>query len=158
MARVRQDAYADLASELGIATHYINESSIPKVLEDLAQLPEPTLQQLSSIIATHAAPSSSADLTTPIKGAVRTYLDSVFDPKKHDLEAILADLQKTSESTVVDETVAKWAGAQLALMKQRSPTALKVALEGIKRAHEVKKLDAVLKNGELDTTPSRRWS
>lgn len=119
------------------------ESSLPKLVEDLSQPEEPKLAQLASILAAHSA-HGSAELTTPIKGAVRTFLDKTFNPKAHNLEAILAQLE---DAAAGQDEVAKWAGAQLALMKQRSPTALKVALEGIKRAQEVRKLDEVLKNG-----------
>ncbi|KAK7038109.1 mitochondrial 3-hydroxyisobutyryl-CoA hydrolase [Favolaschia claudopus] len=116
--------------ELGFATHFIPSRRIPMLMERLSNLEttdkalvDRTLEELSSEREPEEPPS-------PFVGLTRVALDSAF---RHDrVERIFAELELLSMD-VQPEEVRTWASKTLAMLQDRSPTSLKVALKAIRR-------------------------
>ncbi|KAK4683792.1 hypothetical protein P7C73_g6434, partial [Tremellales sp. Uapishka_1] len=152
LAVTGQEVFGRAVYELGIATHYVDPSSLPSLLDQISQLSSPSTSTLSTIISSyHPSSSSSSNLASssksspegpsPITGAIRDFLDKTFSLKS--IKEIYDALGKTeTEATEVQE----WAKAQRDLMDLRSPTGMAVALEGSVKARKAERLDFVLSN------------
>ncbi|RSH87299.1 hypothetical protein EHS25_003208 [Saitozyma podzolica] len=154
LALTGQEVFGRAAYEIGIATHYVPSSSLSDLLLQLSHLPEPTLPQISSLIASFAPPPSSAnesassrsnpDGPTPIRGEIRDVLDRIFGLSS--VPEIYAALEKAVSDDKLEGATREWAKAQKVHMDERSPTAMAVALEGYKKAKKSQRLDRTLEN------------
>lgn len=123
---------------LGLATHFVESSRIPQLLERLAGLENPDKTQVNSAIeefsddvaaSLGAKDGASSIITGPIRGA----LDYAFAPSE--VEEIFSRLEELSK---IDDAnapgVRQWAEDTLKVLRLRSPTSLRVALEAVRRA------------------------
>ena len=118
----------------GIATHYIDSSSLSSLTARLAELVFKDYEDMHSRLQTIAATIAEFDTGLPhnepmlLAGELRRAIDRCF---KHDtIEAIIDALQR-EEKTAEDEGVRKWATQTLTTLSERSPTSVKVALKQI---------------------------
>ncbi|KAL9096870.1 MAG: hypothetical protein Q9165_000834 [Trypethelium subeluteriae] len=120
----------------GIATHYIDSTSLPDLearlaelhFRDTASLPD----RLSIINATISEFSTGIPHNTPLQlsGAIRSAIDAVFSPAHSpDLPSILASLDALSSSS---PAVQDWASKTRATILERSPTSVLVTLRAMR--------------------------
>lgn len=150
----RRDSHKLIFSELGIATHYVAESSLPDLVKQITHHPKPTTENLSALISsfnlpssTSSAPSSKStpDSPSPITLEIRQFIDNTFSaPSVKDIHARLV---AAGENKELSEDVRKWAAVQRGYLEEKSPTGMAVALEGYTLAKNSKRLDKVLQNG-----------
>lgn len=127
------------AFRLGLATHYVESSRIPQLLERLGGLENPEVAQINRAIeefsddvdgvrlgAKEGAPPSI------IVGEVRKALDSAFSAVT--VEEIISRLERYANNDKSSEAVRLWAKETAETLHLRSPTSLKVALEAVRRA------------------------
>ncbi|KAL9067963.1 MAG: hypothetical protein Q9157_006648, partial [Trypethelium eluteriae] len=123
----------------GIATHYIDSTSLPDLearlaelhFRDTASLPD----RLSIINATISEFSTGIPRDTPLQltGAIRTAIDTVFSPAHSPtLPSILSSLDALTSDTTAGPTVQDWASKTRATILERSPTSLLVALRAMR--------------------------
>jgi 3-hydroxyisobutyryl-CoA hydrolase len=153
------DARLMTCSELGIATHYVNNQYISEIHNQLSQLSTPTLPKISNIVSSFSGPAPTSDgvssketpdAHSPITGSIRQFLDKTFS--KDSINKIYESLDKASKGEDgVSEDVKSWAEKQKSLMDMRSPTGMAVALEGYRRAKKSQRLDVTLQNGQSHT-------
>lgn len=156
MAVTAQSVYGRAVYELGLASHYVPQPSLAPLVTSIQQFSEPTLPRLASLISSYAAPpptpsarsapSSKAnpDAPTNLVGPIRVLLDHAFG--QDSVEKIVAVLEKAVADESTEESVRAWAKEQLEQMHQRSPTGMKVALKGYRKARELRQLKAVMNN------------
>ncbi|KAL7421630.1 3-hydroxyisobutyryl-CoA hydrolase [Cryptotrichosporon argae] len=162
LAVTGQEVYGRAVYELGLATHYVEPSTIADLVHQLTQLASPTLETVGSLVATYttapttAVPSSKAspDGPSPITGEVRVALDRAFSKSSvKDIYDALGEIAAEGGEAAV------WAKTQQGLMNARSPTGMAVALENFKSAKAGKSLQKALRNDILMATgfagPSR---
>jgi len=118
------------AFEHGLATHYIPSARVPLLLESLAALERPSYAQVNEAIEDLHYDIEPTEPVAPLSGAIRVALDSAFSEET--VEGIIAALQviATNDTGV---NVAQWAKDTLALLEERSPTSLKIALMAIRK-------------------------
>jgi len=116
--------------EHGLATHYISSARVPMLLESLAALEKPTYAQVNEAIEDLHYDRESTDPVPPLSGAIRTALDSAFSQET--VEGIVATL-KTFTTDDKGADVFQWAKDTLAILEERSPTSLKIALMAIRK-------------------------
>lgn len=125
-------------------------------MTEVAQLSNSNLASISSVIAASSASpaiagsvnsKSNPDGSSPIKGDIRVFLDQTFKLKS--IQAIYEKLESAQNDASLSEEVKAWAKEQQKLMDLRSPTGMAVALEGYRRARQIKRLDVTLRNGKL---------
>lgn len=126
-------------SEHGLATHYIPSARVPMLLENLAALEKPTYAQVNDTIEDLHYDREPTDPVTPLTGAIRVALDSAFS--QGTVEGIIAALQ-TFTTNDSDVDVAQWAKDTLAILEERSPTSLKIALTAIRKGRLLDLLDS----------------
>lgn len=103
---------------------------MPLLLESLAALERPTYAQVNDAIEYLHYDAEPTDSVAPLTGAIRVALDSAFSQET--VEDIITTLQSfTTNDTGVD--VAQWAKDTLAILEERSPTSLKIALAAIRK-------------------------
>lgn len=120
---------ADIFSEHGLATHFVPTVNLPKVLERLASLDEPTYDKINEAIEEHYLEPQPEENIKSITGEKRIALDTAFG---HDsVEEIIESLKGYVQSS--SEVVSEWAKSSLSALEMRSPTSLRVALEAIRR-------------------------
>ncbi|KAF8323640.1 ClpP/crotonase-like domain-containing protein [Cantharellus anzutake] len=129
---------------LGLATHYVDSSIIPSLLERLGGLEEPhdkvineTIEEFSLDVDAEREKEMGVDQLMISTGAVRVALDLAFGVK--DIEGVFDTLRKFSNgafsgNTEDKEKVSKWAKETLEVLNMRSPTSLRVAFEAVRRA------------------------
>ncbi|KAI0064707.1 3-hydroxyisobutyryl-coenzyme A hydrolase [Artomyces pyxidatus] len=128
------------AFEHGLATHYISSARVPILYERLAALENPTLRQIDDAIEELHWEREPSDPVSSLTGAVRNALDSAFS--HNTVEEIIAALKKYAEGST-DSDVVQWAKDTLAVLNERSPTGLKVALLAIRKGKDLSLLDAL---------------
>lgn len=159
LAMTGQELWGRAAYELGIATHYVDPATIPDLVDQLSQLENPTLEQVSAIVASYHVPAppagtepsskASREGPSPITGEIRAFLDKTFGlPSIQEIYAAL----KAAETDSSSPEVAKWAKEQRELMDHRSPTGMAVALANFKLAQKAQRLNTVLDNDMLMAT------
>jgi 3-hydroxyisobutyryl-CoA hydrolase len=125
---------------LGLATHFVETSRIPRLLERLAGLERPERVQINQAVEEfsedvdeeHLAAKDGA-LPSVIVGVVRRALDYAFAPSE--VEQIFFRLEELSvEGGSTSSDVRRWAKETLETLKMRSPTSLRVSLEAVRRA------------------------
>lgn len=141
-------------SELGIATHYVAESSLPGLVQQITHLPDPTYENISKLVSSYSpSPSTSTgpssksnpDGASPLTPEIRQFLDNVFSAPT--VQKIYERLRNASERQDLSEEVRAWAKVQIKYLEEKSPTGMAVALEGFNKARSGKRLDKALKNG-----------
>jgi 3-hydroxyisobutyryl-CoA hydrolase len=109
------------------------------LLEHLSALEKPTYAQVNEVIEDLHYDREPADPVAPLSGTIRRALDSAFSQKT--VEGIISKLQTlTTDDTGAD--VLQWAKNTLAILGQRSPTSLKVALTSIRKGKELSLLES----------------
>ncbi|KAI9667425.1 MAG: hypothetical protein M1821_000240 [Bathelium mastoideum] len=122
----------------GIATHYLDSTSLPDLEARLAELNfrdsadyETRLAIIDATIAEFATGlPSAADSPRQLTGAIRTAIDTVFSPRtaltpQHLISALT---QLASDTAIVAPEVREWAGKTRATILERSPTSVAVTL------------------------------
>ncbi|WVN88360.1 uncharacterized protein L203_103566 [Cryptococcus depauperatus CBS 7841] len=153
LAVTGQELYGRATYELGIATHYVTENTIPEIIYQITQHPNPTLANISSLISSFsaAAPTiseisskSCSDGHSPIRGDIRKFLDKTFSKKS------IAEIHKALVAAESDDNLSaetkQWASAQKEILKSRSPTGMAVALHNYQEAKKSRRLDRTLLN------------
>ena len=142
------------SSELGLATHYVPPEELDNIVLQLQNIEKPTLETISTIIASYAPPlapstplssKKSPDGPTVIKGEIREFLDNTF--KLPSIAEVYKALEAAETDSSLSEEVKAWAKEQKGYMDVRSPTGMAIALETVKRARQAKRLDQTLQDG-----------
>jgi len=126
--------------EHGLATHYIPSARVPMLLESLAALEKPTYTQVNEAIEDLHYDREPTDPVPPLSGAIRTALDSAFS--QDTVEGIVARL-KTFTTDDKGADVLQWAKDTLAMLEERSPTSLKIALMAIRKGKPLDILESL---------------
>ncbi|KDQ61105.1 hypothetical protein JAAARDRAFT_32107 [Jaapia argillacea MUCL 33604] len=139
--------------ELGLATHYVPSARIPALLNAISALERGEWLSIDTTIEEHFAERDvSTERSNPLSGAVRVALDKSFG--WGNVESILEELRSFAEKglSLSSDPVAKekevqevktWAQNTLAALEMRSPTALTVALEAVRRGKKMSLADAL---------------
>lgn len=109
-------------------------------MERLAALEDPTKDQINDLLEQERSEIDPDEVSTAFVGAKRIALDAAF--RHNTVEKIFAELKEIS-TTHKDEDVRNWAANTLAMLEQRSPTSLKVALAAIRRGKGMTLLQAL---------------
>jgi 3-hydroxyisobutyryl-CoA hydrolase len=117
-------------SDHGLATHYIPSARVPLLLESLSALEKPTYAQVNEAIEDLHYDIEPTDPIAPFSGAIREALDSAFS--QGTVEGIIAALEHLATNDA-DADVVKWAKDTLAMLEERSPTSLKIALMAVRK-------------------------
>jgi 3-hydroxyisobutyryl-CoA hydrolase len=99
------------------------------LLESLSALEKPTYAQVNEAIEDLHYDREPTDPAAPLSGAIRVALDSAFSQET--VEGIIAKL-KTFTTDDAGADVVSWAKDTLAMLEERSPTSLKIALTAIR--------------------------
>jgi 3-hydroxyisobutyryl-CoA hydrolase len=112
---------------------------VPLLLESLAALERPSYAQVNEAIEDLHYDMEPTEPIAPLSGAIRVALDSAFSEET--VEGIIATLQviATNDTRV---NVAQWAKDTLALLEERSPTSLKIALTAIRKGKSLDLLES----------------
>ncbi|KAF1346193.1 ClpP/crotonase-like domain-containing protein [Delphinella strobiligena] len=122
----------------GIATHYIDSSSLPDLEARLAELNFNDSQRLPERLRIvndtieEFATGMPHDVPHQISGNIRLAIDYCFQ-EAYDIEEILAALKESCEASTTPEDIRKWAEKTEKTISQRSPTSIKVALAQLRR-------------------------
>lgn len=112
---------------------------MPLLLESLSALERPTYAQVNEAIEYLHHDIGPTDPVAPFTGAIRVALDSAFSQET--VEDIITTLQNfATNDTGVD--VAQWAKDTLAILEERSPTSLKIALAAIRKGKSLDLLES----------------
>jgi 3-hydroxyisobutyryl-CoA hydrolase len=131
--------HTTVPSEHGLATHYIPSTRVPMLLENLAALEKPTYAQVNEVIEDLHCDTEPTDSVAPLSGPIRLALDSAFSQQT--VEGIISELQNfTTDKMGAD--VVQWAKDTLAVLGERSPTSLKIALTSIRKAEPLSLLES----------------
>ncbi|KAF8911054.1 3-hydroxyisobutyryl-CoA hydrolase [Gymnopilus junonius] len=133
--------------EHGLATHFIPSRRIPMLLDRLAELDHPHSSLVDRTIEELSVEREPTEPSSPLTGARRVALDHAF--RHNAVEPIIKDLEVFSQSE--DADVAKWASNTLSMLRMRSPTSLKVALEAIRRGKKLTLLQTLEMELQLAT-------
>lgn len=130
----------------GIATHYIDSSTLSSLTARLAELEFKDYEDMHTRLATIAATIAEYDTGLPhdepmlLAGELRKVIDRCF--KYNSVEEIISALQEeekrpdeqnTDGDVVVDwSDIRTWATATRKTLSERSPTSLKVALKQVR--------------------------
>ena len=115
----------------GVATHYIDSSTLPALTARLAELRFKDYDDMSSRLASIDATIAEYDTGLPhdepmlLAGELRNAIDRCFRPDS--IEGIISALEEERESHP-DEGIRTWAQKSLQTFSERSPTSLRVAL------------------------------
>ncbi|MEV6025679.1 enoyl-CoA hydratase/isomerase family protein [Streptomyces sp. NPDC052036] len=106
----------------GLADHYVPSTSVPELLDDLAETP------VREALVRHARPAPPGELA-----GQREWIDSCYaaDSVEEILDRLLAHGGRTAKETAE-------------ILLSRSPTALKVTLAALRRARRLGRLEHVL--------------
>jgi len=124
--------------EHSLATHYIPSARVPMLLESLSALEKPTYAQVNEAIEDLHYDREPTDPAAPLSGAIRVALDSAFSQET--VEGIVAKL-KTFTTDDAGANVVSWAKDTLAMLEERSPTSLKIALTAIRNGKSLNLLE-----------------
>ena len=117
----------------GIATHYIDSSSLSSLTARLAELVFKDYEDTHSRLATIAATIAEFDTGLPhdepmlLAGELRKAIDRCFGYTE--VESIIRALEEEEKNTKVPQRIRDWATSTLKTLSERSPTSLKVALK-----------------------------
>lgn len=137
----RIGAYLALTSErlkgvnafyAGVATHYIDSSSLSSLTARLAELQFKDYEDMYSRLATIAATIAEFDTGLPhdepmlLAGELRKAIDRCFGYTE--VESIIRALEDEEQNTKLPQHIRDWATSTLKTLSERSPTSLKVTL------------------------------
>ncbi len=117
----------------GVATHYIDSSSLSSLTARLAELEFKDYEDMHSRLATIAATLAEYDTGLPhdepmlLAGELRKAIDRCFGYR--DIEAIIRALEDEEKNSELPQHVRNWATSTLKTLSERSPTSLKIALK-----------------------------
>jgi 3-hydroxyisobutyryl-CoA hydrolase len=119
----------------GIATHYIDSSSIPDLEGRLAELgfkDYSSLQERLAIIndtISEFATGLPHDVPMQLSGNIREAIDRIFSPKEApNPSALLESLDRHAADKTIPSEVSQWAEKTGKTIRERSPTSVHVAL------------------------------
>lgn len=157
LAMTSRDVFGREAFELGIATHYVAEESVPEIKKRLVALESPTAEEAAAIVAEYHLPASDGVVskTNPsgsslVKGEIRKFLDDTFG--LNGLKAIYTRLAEAETDTSLSPEVQAWAKEQRQMMDMRGPTGMAVACENYHMAEQHKRFATTLENDILLST------
>ncbi|MFN3658795.1 MAG: enoyl-CoA hydratase/isomerase family protein [Pseudolabrys sp.] len=105
----------------GLATHHVASARFPDLIEGLCGT-----VSVDAVLAAFAEPAGEGPIA-----ARRATIDRLF--AGDDVEAILGALDREAASASAD---AEWAGKTAAVMRTKSPTSLKIALQQVRRGRD----------------------
>ena len=117
----------------GVATHYIDSSSLSSLTARLAEIEFKDYEDMHSRLTTIADTLAEYDTGLPhnepmlLAGELRKAIDRCFGYPE--VEAILEALEDEEENTKLPQHVRHWATRTLKTLSERSPTSLKVTLK-----------------------------
>lgn len=116
----------------GVATHYIDSSTLSALTARLAELEFKDYEDLRSRLATIAATLAEFDTGLPhdepmlLAGELRKAIDRCFGYTE--IETIIRALEHEEKNTRLPHHIREWATRTLKTLSERSPTSLKVTL------------------------------
>ena len=117
----------------GVATHYIDSSSLSSLTARLAELVFKDYEDMNSRLATIAATIAEFDTGLPhdepmlLAGDLRKAIDRCFGHKE--IESIIRALEDEEKNTKLPQHIRDWATSIIKTLSERSPTSLKVTLK-----------------------------
>ncbi|TKX22102.1 3-hydroxyisobutyryl-CoA hydrolase [Elsinoe australis] len=121
----------------GIATHYIDSSSLPDLEARLAELQfkdyadmEERLMVINSTIEEFTT-GLPHDQPLHVNSEIRKAIDYVFQPM-NDIKGILAALEETKARSNIPDHIKEWATKTLATIRERSPISVGVTLKQLR--------------------------
>ena len=117
----------------GVATHYIDSSSLSSLTARLAELVFKDYEDMYSRLATIAATIAEFDTGLPhdepmlLAGELRKAIDRCFGYTE--VESIIRALEEEEQNTKLPQHIRDWATSTLKTLSERSPTSLKVTLK-----------------------------
>lgn len=117
----------------GVATHYIDSSSLSSLTARLAELVFKDYEDMDSRLATIAATIAEFDTGLPhdepmlLAGELRKAIDRCFG--HIEIEAIIRALEDEEKDTELPQHIRDWATSTIKTLSERSPTSLKVTLK-----------------------------
>ena len=117
----------------GVATHYINSSTLSSLTARLAELEFKDYEDMHSRLATIAATLAEFDTGLPhdepmlLAGELRKAIDRCFGYTE--MEAIIRALEDEEKNTNLPHYIRDWATRTLKTLSERSPMSLKVTLK-----------------------------
>lgn len=117
----------------GVATHYIDSSSLSSLTARLAELEFKDYEDMHSRLGTIAATIAEFDTGLPhdepmlLAGELRKAIDRCFGYT--DIESIIRALEREEKNTELPQHIRDWATSTLKTLSERSPTSLKVTLK-----------------------------
>ncbi|KAJ7161513.1 3-hydroxyisobutyryl-CoA hydrolase [Mycena crocata] len=114
--------------EHGFATHFIPARRVPMLLDRLSNLETDDMTIIDRTLEELCSEREQEEPPAPLVDEIRVALDSAF---KYDrVERIVAELELLSMDS--NPSVKGWASQTLEMMRDRSPTSLKIALKAIR--------------------------
>jgi len=116
----------------GVATHYIDSSTLSSLTARLAELEFKDYEDMHSRLATIDATIAEFDTGLPhdepilLAGELRKAIDRCFGYSS--VERIISALEREEGNTENQQDIRDWATSTLKTLSERSPTSLKVAL------------------------------
>ena len=117
----------------GVATHYIDSSTLSSLTARLAEIEFKDYEDMRSRLATIAATLAEFDTGLPhdepmlLAGELRKAIDRCFGYTE--MEAIIRALENEEKNTKLPQHIRDWATSTLQTLSERSPTSLKVTLK-----------------------------
>ena len=117
----------------GVATHYIDSSSLSSLTARLAELEFKDYDDMHSRLASIAATIAEFDTGLPhdepmlLAGGLREAIDRCFGHTE--IEAIIRALEDEERNTELPQYIRDWATRTIKTLSERSPTSLKVTLK-----------------------------
>ena len=117
----------------GVATHYIDSSSLSSLTARLAELVFKDYEDMYSRLATIAATIAEFDTGLPhdepmlLAGELRKAIDRCFGHTE--IESIIRALEDEGKNTELPQHIRDWATSTFKTLSARSPTSLKVTLK-----------------------------
>lgn len=124
----------------GIATHYIDSSTLSSLTARLAELEFKDYEDIHSRLATINATIAEFDTGLPhdepilLAGELRKAIDRTFGHSS--VEAIVSALEHEEQDTENPQRIRDWATSTLKTLSERSPTSLKVALRACREGRQ----------------------
>lgn len=134
---MRRDVLLTNASYAGIATHYIDSSSLPDLEARLAELnfkDHASYEERLSIINDTIEEFTTGiphDVPMQIAGSIRQAIDYCFQ-QSFTIKETLEALQEAQDTPNAGEEVRAWATKTKETIEQRSPTSVKVSLRQLR--------------------------
>ncbi|THH30761.1 hypothetical protein EUX98_g3449 [Antrodiella citrinella] len=126
--------------EHGFATHFVPSRRIPALLENLADLENPTMAQIDNLLQEAYSEGEPTELSSGLTGKLRVAIDSAF--RHNSVPQIVKSVNALAENHE-DADVRAWAAQTASQLHAVSPTSLVVALTAIRRGKSLTLLEAL---------------